>query len=138
MFAPVDFAGYRRAPSLTAEWFVLPVRDWRDLEGRVVEGEQETIETSFYVFEHDRASWTRLAFGRRDRDTLVVTVDAEVQLLGLDAEWTGPSHQDASIHAHIALPYRGLSIDRNDLEGRPENRAAALTIAARYVDLYCY
>jgi hypothetical protein len=139
-FAPVEFAGESDQASLTAEWFVLPIRDWRDLTGRIVQGEQETIEASFYVFEHDLASWTRVAFGRRDGRLFDVSVDLQVQLIGLDSSWEGdgPSRQDAAIHARIALPYDGFLIDWNHLAGQPENREKALAIARNYADLRCY
>ena len=88
-FEPLEFDGESRSPSLAADWFRLPVRDWRDLENQTLEGSQETIEASFYVSEHDLASWTKIRTGKLSGYSFDIKLDREVALLGQDAKYRG-------------------------------------------------
>ncbi len=111
-FAPVVYDGEEVQPSMSADWIVLPVRDWRKLQGVTINGDRDTIEASFYVFEHDLAPWSEIAFGERHGRQFDVTFNMKVDILGLDepSEGADVSVQEAFVRAQITLPYQGFSI----------------------------
>ena len=139
-FEAVEFDGSCEQPSLQVDTFAMPIRDWRDLANQVVEGAHNTIQTSFYVFGHDLASWTKVCFGTRIGFTFDVELEINLELLGLDSGWDDkrPSAQSATIRVQTVLPYTGFYIDEQILEVRPETTYAAILIAARHADLSCY
>ncbi len=139
-FEPVLYDGEEVQPSMSAHWIVLPVRDWRKLQGVTINGDRDTIEASFYVFEHDLASWSEIAFGERRGRQFDVTFDMKVDILGLDepSEGADVSVQEAFVKAQTTLPYQGFSIHSSLVEGIPENKAKALEIASHYADLDRY
>jgi len=150
-FWPFIVQGDELACNLTTDWITIPVRDWRSLEDLIVEGNGEVMDaaftihdldnggySTFFIYDDDLGSWTTIRFGKRQGRTFPATIAVKIRLLDDSSAHAWPtiysiSHVD--LHTLVDLSYEGFVIDRRLVVGCDENRARALQMAARYVDL---
>ncbi len=142
--------------NVTTDWITTPVRDWRNLEGLIVEGNGEVMDaaftihdldnggySTFFIYDDDLGSWTKIAFGSRNALTFAATIDMKIRLPADSAAraWPRPtvySVHDVDLHTQVELSYEGFAIDRRLIAGHDDNRDKALQMAAGYVDLGCF
>jgi len=134
-FAPLRYRGERVKPSLSCDWMLIDIRDWKSLEGAALEGDYDRIEASFHVWEPDFAQNSRIQFLERDGASFRVRYEMVVDFSGVDEADEDPN---LTVTAELTLPYLGFHVDSEILEGRPGNEEKAKELAARYVDLSCY
>lgn len=132
-FHPVEYGGEKLRCSMTCEWLALPLRDWRQLEGRSssLDYGDGGSESSFYVWQHDIGKSTRLRIGARMGDRFDVEMDMVV-------DFTGTSKADRNaamqVRGRAALPFTGVIVVPDNLKPEPGTPADVVGAVAPYLD----
>jgi len=116
--------------SASCEWLRLGVRDWRAIEGKVVEGGDE-LEASFYTVEHDLSTRTRIEIGDRRGDTFRVKLSMEIDYPG----HYGKADPALPVTADVRVPFEGLDVYFGVVPGVEGRSSDALRAVAPFVDL---
>lgn len=134
-FEPFEYEGDLVECSMRADWIVLNIRNWKELEGAIVEGDRDKVRASFYIYEHHEALWTRITVRERDGRNFRVVFEMEVDLYALGTNNRGGV---VTISKDVVIPYSGFEIYGGVVAGVPENRDKAIDTAKRHVDLGVY
>jgi hypothetical protein len=127
-FAPLTVDDEELECSASCEWLRLGIRDWRALEGKVVEGGDE-VEASFYTFEHDPASRTRIEVSDREGETFRVRLSMEVDDPGGDFD------PRLLVTADLRVPFEGLDVYFDIVPPSVGRAGDALRVATPFVDV---
>ena len=130
-FGPFDHYGEELGCLLSADWMRIPVRDWRDLSGRVVEGPFDVVQTSFYTVEHDPAVSSRIAFGPRVGAVFDVQWSATIRFEEFHERDADPG---LKVHAAAALPFSGILIPTDAVRGTDMTDARAEELLDGLID----
>lgn len=125
--------------SMTCEWLLPGIRDWRSLNGQdwayLAEGES-TVETSFYMTQHDEAELRKLTLKYKHENIIEVSMEMSVNFSGYFGGDEDPCMQ---VNAEkVELPLSNLIIVKGNLEPAPTSVEEAISIAAEYVDLSAF
>jgi len=129
-FEPLRYGDEGFSCSMTCEWIRWPVRNWRELDGRRLEGE-DGIESTFYMTEHNTGRRTELVLRRRRANIFMVKMNMLVDFHGHFGDDGNPA---MAVHAEVDVPFVGLLVIRD----KPATPAELQEIASEFVDLSAY
>jgi hypothetical protein len=131
-FEPFQYAGHELGCNLSADWIRLPVRDWRHLEGQLVEGGPEVIECSFYTLEHDTATRTHVRIGGRRGRSFDLQWDVVVAFGGVAEE---DADDALTVRARTVAEFAGVQIHQSVVSAVESERGRATELLSRFVDV---
>lgn len=136
-FAPVKYGENEFSCSMTSEWIPWPVRDWRELDGKLLDVDygENGIESSFYMTEHDTGTHTKLVLHRSGENVFTVCWDMLVDFHGF---YGGDANPAMPVHAEVDVQYIGLLITPDNLSPKPTTPTMLRTVASEFVDLTVY
>ena len=134
-FAPIRYGAPGQEQEFeceaTVEWLRLGLRDWRALEGVVIDGKSE-VSASFYVAEHDPAIETHLRLSGREGASFQVDMKLLVGFRGFFGE-----DADAALPvvAKLRLPFEGVKVHAGLLKPTLGREADATPLISPFVDV---
>jgi hypothetical protein len=137
-FARMGYEGEMVEPILGSDTLTIPVRDWRDLEGRTIEGSNPgeggapPLEATFYVWDHDVVVRTQLKIGARQRLTFHTAWDVLVDFTGFTGD---DADSQLRVRAELEVPFRGLTVVKDAIPAKRRTVEAAKRLAAEHLDL---
>jgi hypothetical protein len=137
-FAPLTYGpkGERETFDCSArvDWLELALRDWRALDGLVVDGGAK-IDASFYMTEHDPAARTKLRVSERRGARFLVELELRVRFHGF---FGGDKDPALPVAARLRVPFDGLTVQPELLAPTKANLARVEELAAPFIDRDAY
>lgn len=137
-FKPFRHAGFHFRPSAALSNIPWVMRDWKELDGRVVAGDSmlSLLDATLYASDHEPARRFYLELKRLRRDTFDV-------LLRMELNFRGFTDQDADpqmmVVGRAAARFAGLLIVPGNFKRTPVKTLSQVkALAASFVDLDCY
>jgi hypothetical protein len=133
-FAPICVDGRECFCALGCDWLRWPIRTWLELDGCRVEfrhGERD-FESSFYLYAHHPADWTRITLTRKDANRFLALVEMELQIIqdvGFELE------RPFIIRTTATIPFTGLVIRPENLRLSSPSADELRHVASTFVDL---
>jgi hypothetical protein len=123
--------------SMTCEWIVWPIRDWRQLDGIRLDADygENGVESSFYLVGHDVGTHTKLTLTRRESNLFRVEMGMVVDFKGY---YEGDENPAMTVHAEVDVPFIGLLIIPDNLTPKPVSKEEFQAVAAEFVDLSAF
>ena len=136
-FEPIVYEGERWECSMTCEWIRWPFRDWRDLDNvrLKVDSNDQLVESSFYLVEHDTGRDTQVLLQRHEANLFRVRMSMIVDFTGLTGNDSNP---DMVAAGETIVPFRGVVVTPDNLYPKPTTVADVKEIAKDYIDLTAY
>lgn len=144
-FAPIHYADSELDCAMTCEWIPWPARDWRELDGEVldvifnpdgtVKSGPPSVEASFYMTAHDPARRVSLKLNRNGGTKFAAAMDMVVDFHGYAG---GDEDPNLLIAGQTEIAYRGVIVVKNNLFPKPTTEAEVLAVAGKFIDLTTY
>lgn len=136
-FEPINYEDGDWECSMTCEWIPWRIRDWRDLHNLElkVEPDDQLIESSFYMVEHDRGKEAKLLVQRHEGNLFKVRMSMTVDFTGLTGEDRNP---EMFVVGETIVPFRGVFVTPENLSPKPMTVAEVKDITTDYIDLSAY
>lgn len=134
-YRPIIYRDEELQPGMGCDLLTINARDWKDLEGTVLEGNWDEIDGSFYVYEHDYALYSKIMIDQRSGHNFRVNYTMAVEFSGYDQR---DADDNMLVSADIVIPFTGLIIPSFLVSPSPDNARKAAELAERYVDILSY
>lgn len=136
-FAPIEYADESWDCSMTSEWIRFGVRNWRDLDecSLTVSPDDDFIESSFYMTEHDPGFSTDLSLSYLDTNRFHIRMQMIVDYHGYSG---GDANPDMLVAAETEVDYTGLIVVPDNLFPKPSTPQMVNEVAEDFVNLSVY
>lgn len=121
------------SPLAAWEWIDLPIRDWRALEGVVIEGED--VEGSFYLTEHEVLDWSRLSIFDRDGSEFRIEWDMVVDHEG---SFDGDEDYRMRVQTSLRVPCEGVLVHFQTFPSDPSRSGELLDVLGGFLDVEAF
>lgn len=132
-FMPLRYGESEFECSMTSEWIVLPIRDWRSLEGiTLTSNGQPDLEASFYMTGHDPATLTHLSL----RHIGGLRFDLEMAMVvDFKGYYRGDKCPQMPVKAQHEAEFQGIVLERDNLFPKPNIELGAVNSLAPFFDI---
>jgi hypothetical protein len=136
-FEPVKYEGEEWECSMTCEWIPWRIRDWRNLHNLELKvgRDDQLIESSFYMVEHDEGKETSLSLRHREGHLFNVRMSMVVDFTGFTGRDRNP---EMSVAGEALVPFEGVFVVPENLSPKPMTVSEVKDVAKDYVDLSAY
>jgi hypothetical protein len=136
-FEPIRYEHEDWECSMTCEWIPWRVRDWRDLHNLELKvgPDNQPIESSFYMVEHDRGKETNLLLQRHEGNLFKARMAMTVDFTGLTGRDENP---EMFVAGETIVPFKGVFVIPENLFPKPMTVAEVKYIAKEYIELSAY
>jgi hypothetical protein len=144
-FAPIHYADSDFRCGMTCEWIPWTARDWRELDGEMldvlynadgtVKSGPPGVEASFYMTAHDPASRVRLKLKRKGATRFAAAMKMVVNFHGYAGGDEDPS---LPVAGETQIGYRGVIVVKDSLHPKPTTKTKVLAVADKFIDLTTY
>jgi hypothetical protein len=144
-FAPLHYAGSEFRCGVACEWIPWTARDWRELDGEIldviynpdgtVKSGPPSVEASFYMTSHDLARRVGLKLKRNGGTKFAAAMDMIVNFRGYAG---GDEDPNLRVSGQTEINYRGVIVVKNNLSPKPTTEAKVLAVAEKFIDLAAY
>ena len=136
-FEPIRYEREDWECSMTCEWIPWRIRDWRGLHNLElkVEPDDQLIESSFYLVEHDRGKETDLLVERHEGNLFKVRMSMIVDFTGFTGKDKNP---EMFVTGETTVPFKGVFVTPENLFPKPMTVAEVKDIAKDYIELSAY
>jgi hypothetical protein len=133
-FEPIKYEGDEWECSMTCEWIPWRIRDWRNLHNLElrVGGDDQLIESSFYMAEHDEGRETSLRLQHQEGHLFKVRMSMVVDFTGYTGRDRNP---EMSVAGEALVPFKGVYVVPENLFPKPMTVSEVKEVAQDFIDL---
>jgi len=133
-FEPLTYDDESHFCSMTCEWIPWRARTWRDLDGKSLSCnyDDDGVEASFYMVEHDYADKIRLSLAAREDAHFLVTMSMAVEFSGYTGEDANP---EMPVSGSVVALFDGVWLRPENFDLTLSDEGELEAIAGEFLDL---